>query len=80
VHPIGGGHGTRRPEAKYPGALVRACGFALTTAELAASGRIPAPGAVSAIAAELDDALRQVGVDIGDLARAYARHLWRSDH
>jgi hypothetical protein len=54
------------------GDVVRACAFALATAEFARRGRMPAREALEAIAVELDEALRVLGIDIGPFARVYA--------
>lgn len=62
--------------------VVRACGFALTTAEFALAGRIPPVLALDAIAAELDSALSgALGLDLHEMARLNARSQQdRFDH
>jgi hypothetical protein len=63
----------RRPSRERVGQVVRACGFALATAEFALAGRVRPEVALDAIARELDRALEAIGVELGELARAHAR-------
>lgn len=61
--------------------LVRAAAFALTSAEYALVGRIPASVAVKAIADELDAALRELGIELREVAHLEAvAWLGRRDH
>jgi hypothetical protein len=61
--------------------LVRACGFAITTAEFGLAGRISEGLALEAIAAELDAALQSAGVELRAAARLEASAgTWRRDN
>lgn len=60
--------------------LVRACGFAVATAEFALAGRLKPEIALEAIASEIDEAMRELGCDLRDLARAqcaFGDDAWR---
>lgn len=61
--------------------LVRACGFAITTAEFGLAGRISEATALEAVAAELGAVLEGAGLDLRSLARLEAKAgLYRRDN
>lgn len=52
--------------------LVRACGFAVATAEFGLAGRIPPATALEDVAAALDAVLQRAGLELRLLARLEA--------
>lgn len=58
--------------------LVRACAYAITTAEFGLSGRIPEGTALEAVAIELDAVLESAGLELRSLARLEAPFRLRS--